>query len=185
MEHIYKHPNFGEDWFTYPELYSQFVNIVPNNSVIVEVGCWKGKSTAYLAVEIINSNKNIKIHAVDTWEGSPNEEYHTKDEYVKSNTLYDLFLNNVKPVESVIIPLKMDSVEASKLYTDNTIDVVFIDANHAYEYVIKDIKAWLPKIKSGGILAGHDYGWTGVNKAVHELLGNNITTQEGCWIYKK
>lgn len=185
MEHIYKQSSFGEDWFTYPQLYSWFVNTVPNNSIIVEVGCWKGKSTAYLAVEVINSNKNIKIHAVDTWEGSPNEQIHINDEYVKTNTLYDLFLKNIEPVESVIIPLRMNSIEASKLHSDSSIDIVFIDANHAYEYVIKDIEAWLPKIKPGGILAGHDYGWSGVNRAVHEKFGNNILTQEECWVYKK
>jgi predicted O-methyltransferase YrrM len=185
MEHIYKNASFGEDWFTYPKLYSSFIDHVKDNSIIVEVGCWKGKSTAYLAVEAINSNKNIKIHAVDTWEGSGNEQYHMNDEYVKTNTLYDLFLRNIDPVDSVIIPIRMESLKAAQLYSDNTIDVVFIDANHEYKYVLDDIEAWLPKVKSGGILAGHDYGWEGVKRAVHEKLGNNIFTQEECWIYHK
>jgi hypothetical protein len=61
MEHIYKNLNFGEDWFEYPRLYSFFVSSLPDDSAIVEVGSWKGKSTAYLAVEIINSAKNIKV----------------------------------------------------------------------------------------------------------------------------
>jgi len=66
MNHIYTQPQFGENWFTYPNLYSRFVQILKDGSTIVEVGSWKGKSTAYLAVEIINSGKNIELHAVDT-----------------------------------------------------------------------------------------------------------------------
>jgi predicted O-methyltransferase YrrM len=181
MEHIYKNSNFGEDWFEYPQLYSFFVSSLPNDSTIVEVGCWKGKSTAYLAVEIINSAKNIKFYAVDTWLGS---EEHKNDHYIKTNTLYDVFMENIKPVITAVTPLRMASTEASKQFEDESLDVVFIDACHSYECVLEDIKCWLPKIKKNGYLAGHDYGWTGVNKAVHELL-DNITSQEGCWIYKK
>ena len=60
MEHIYNQLNFGEDWFTYPNLYSDMVKKFPSGSKFVEVGSWKGKSSSYITVEIINSNKNIK-----------------------------------------------------------------------------------------------------------------------------
>jgi len=65
------------------------------------------------------------------------------------------------------------------------IDMVFIDADHSYEGVHNDILKWLPKVKSGGIISGHDYGlnpagvnrFPGVDRAVHELLGEeNIKT---------
>lgn len=182
MEHIYNNSNFGENWFEYPKLYSFFVSSLPDNSSIVEVGCWKGKSTAYLSVEIINSKKDIKLYAVDTWLGS---EEHKNDHFIKTNTLYDVFMENIKPVMSVVTPIRKPSVEASKQFEDESLDVVFIDACHSYECVSEDIKSWLPKVKKNGYLAGHDYGWTGVEKAVNELLGNNVTSQEGCWIYKK
>ena len=48
-----------------------------------------------------------------------------------------------------------------------------------------DIQAWLPKIKSGGVLAGHDYGWNDVTRAVHEVLNTSVAADpwgEGCWI---
>lgn len=58
MEHFYK--TLGENWFTYPTLYSNMVEKYPTNSHFVEVGTWKGMSAAYMAVEIINSGKDIK-----------------------------------------------------------------------------------------------------------------------------
>lgn len=49
------------------------------------------------------------------------------------------------------------SLDAAKMFDDETFDFVFIDGNHWYSYVVDDIAAWLPKVKPGGILAGHDY----------------------------
>jgi predicted O-methyltransferase YrrM len=185
MEHIYTQSQFGEDWFTYPELYSDFVkNYLHNNSIFVEVGSWKGKSTAYIGVEIINSKKNIKCYAVDTWEGSPG--VHDYDDYVKTNTLYQLFLSNISSLKDVIIPIKNTSVEAAKQFKNNSIDVVYIDANHEYEYIKEDIHTWYPKVKPGGIISGHDYLFPGVYKAVHEYFPFDLKEYTGnCWVYRK
>ena len=59
MEHFYY--NIGEDWFSYPELYSSIVNKFGDNSHFVEVGVWKGRSASYMGVEIFNSGKNCDI----------------------------------------------------------------------------------------------------------------------------
>jgi hypothetical protein len=53
--------------------------------------------------------------------------------------------------------MKMMSVEAAALIEDGSLDFVFIDGNHAYEYVLQDIRAWEPKVRAGGIVSGHDY----------------------------
>jgi cephalosporin hydroxylase len=182
MEHIYQEPQFGEDWFTYPNLYTRFVNEFGDGAKFVEVGCWKGKSVAYWAVEAINSGKKITIDAVDTWEGS---EEIMDDEHVKNGTLYELFLSNISPLREVINPIRLSSVEASKRYEDNSLDVVFIDAAHDYENVSQDIKCWLPKVKQGGYIAGHDYFVLayGVRKAVDEMF-EKVELTEKCWVYK-
>ena len=180
-------PNFGEPWFSYPNLYTQFVNETPSGGAIVEVGSWKGKSTAYLGVEVINSGKDIKVVAVDTWLGSPNEDVHQNDPAVKQGQLYDLFVDNMAPInksKQVVMWLRADSVEASKDFGNGSIDCIFIDASHDYESVKKDITAYLPKVKSGGVLAGHDWSWHGVRKAVQELLPNAAPTNEDCWVYR-
>lgn len=185
MEHIFHLPNFGENWFTFPRLYSRFVKELGNGSKIVEVGAWKGKSVAYLGVEVINSGKDIKVDAVDTWLGSPESPDHLADVYVKTNTLYTLFLANIAPISQVINPIRKPSIEAAKDYADGSLDVVFIDACHTYECVREDILAWLPKVKIGGYLAGHDYSWSNdVKRAVDEIL-TPVEETEGCFVFKK
>ena len=187
MQHIWRQENFGENWFSYPGVYHDFAQICPDGGSIVEVGSWKGRSAACMAVEIINTNKNINFHCVDTWEGSRE---HTPDRFedIKNNTLYDTFIENIKPVAHVVKPMRMTSVAGSTHFADESIDIVFIDANHEYEGVKEDIEHWLPKVKHGGIISGHDYSttWKGVVKAVDELIGkDNITLKEGAWIWKK
>lgn len=186
MNHFFYESQFGigQNWFTYPRLYSRFVKELSNGSKIIEVGAWKGRSVAYLGVEIINSGKDIKVDAVDTWLGS-DEEAHKQDEYVKSGTLYDIFIENIKPVSSVVTPVRMTSVDAAKTYEDASLDVVFIDACHTYECVKEDIEAWLPKVKVGGYLSGHDYSWSDAVKAAVDEYRFPIEETEGCWVYKK
>ena len=57
-----------------------------------------------------------------------------------------------------------------------SLDLAFIDADHSYERIFADIRAWLPKVKTGGVLCGHDYGSSagdhaGVKQAVHQRIG--------------
>lgn len=184
IDHIYQNPEFVEEWFSYPDLYKSMVEKFPSGSKFVEIGSWKGKSSAYMAVEIINSNKDIEFYCVDTWEGS------VKHEGMKElPKLYDIFLNNMKPVEEYYFPLKISSLDACKKFKDNSLDFVFIDASHEYEDVKADIIAWLPKIKPGGILAGHDYYigdfdyYPGVKQAVNEEF-SEFETKYNCWIFQ-
>lgn len=143
----------------------------------VEVGSWKGKSASFMTVEIINSGKNIRFDCVDTWLGSPEN---ANDQDVINNTLFSSFLNNMSPVSNYYNAVRLSSLEASKLYDDKSLDFVFIDANHSYEEVKKDILAWKEKIKPGGILAGHDF--SAVEAAVVECFGLESILFPFCWI---
>jgi predicted O-methyltransferase YrrM len=164
MEHFFQDI---QGWFNFDGVYHQAVQRAESPAHFVEVGAWKGKSAAYLAVEIINSGKQIQLDIVDTWEGSKE---HQHDPEVVNQTLYEEFLTNMKPVEGHYRALRMTSLEAAELYTDESLDLVLIDASHEYLDVKADIQAWLPKVKQGGILAGDDLPWPGVNQAVTELL---------------
>jgi hypothetical protein len=184
MNHIFHEEQFGEPWFSFPNLYSRMVEKFPSGSKFVEVGSWKGKSSAYMAVEIVNSNKKIDFYCVDTWEGSI--EHAGMQELAR---LYDIFIDNMRPVEPYYFPLKMKSLEAVTKFEDNSLDFVFIDASHEYDDVKEDINAWLPKLKPGGILAGHDYYtnsefFPGVYAAANELL-DFFEVDENCFIYTK
>lgn len=157
-------------WFTFPKLYSKMVERFPSGSQFLEIGTYAGKSFAYMAVEIINSGKKIELIGIDGfgWEG-----------------LQEEFTRNMKPVEGKYFVLKGNSIELSKKFTDKSLDFVFIDANHTYEDVKKDIAAYMTKIKDGGIIAGHDYceDWPGVVQAVTEMFNGeaNIELEEVSW----
>ena len=183
MEHYF---DKLEGWFDFPNLYHSVVKM-HNNANFVEVGSWQGKSAAFMAVEIINQNKNIKLNCVDTWEGSIE---HTNDEIIKQNLLYDTFLSNIEPVKHIINPIRMASRDAARTFEDNSIDFIFIDAAHDYESVREDIYSWFPKLTPGGIMAGHDKTWPGVVKAVNEFLSTSglplhIMDNDVWGVYKK
>lgn len=186
LKHFYEEPQFGENWFTYPKLYSDMVKEFPSGSKFVEVGAWKGKSAAYMAVEIINAEKDIEFYVVDTWEGS--SEHKDNPELQE---LFHIFTENMKPVDNYHIPMRMTSLEAATRFEDESLDFVFIDAAHEYEHIKEDLNAWYPKIKSGGILAGHDFypdqpNWGGVHRAVTEVFGTNYTHIDGdCYLIRK
>ena len=76
-----------------------------------------------------------------------------------------------------------DSAESARHIADGSLAFVFIDAGHSYENVCADIKAWCPKIKPGGIIAGHDADHEPVAKAVQDTLGN-VATMGTVWMKK-
>lgn len=184
MQHFYYKI---EGWFFYAPLYKQAVERVTDSAHFVEVGAWKGKSSSYMAVLIANSQKNIKFDVVDTWKGSPE---HKNTPSVLHDTLYSEFLKNMEPVKDYYTPLKTTSVIAASYYEDLSLDFVFIDADHTYESVKEDLLAWLPKVKVGGVIAGDDYPWPGVSRAVNEIIPNNVQLSCGpdekyCWSHVK
>lgn len=120
---------------------------------IVEVGCWKGFTTAHLA-DAIKDLHGI-VWAVDHWKGN---EGTAQEEIVLRTDIYALFEKNLRTLKlrDFIKPLKMDSITASKEIVDATIDLVFLDADHRYNEFYADLMAWYPKVKIGGIITGHD-----------------------------
>lgn len=168
MKHFYENL---EGWFDYKEFYFKQVKTFPDGSKFVEVGCYHGKSAAFMAVEIFNSNKKISLDLIDLFDK------------------YDPLIKNIPNIEqvqenlSIILSLGVDvnlvkglSWECANQYKDKSIDFCFIDASHEYKDVIRDINAYLPKIKDGGIIAGHDYinHHPGVVKAVDEKFRNKF-----------
>lgn len=185
MEHFYN--SIGEDWFSYFEFYKDMVHTLPNPATVVEVGCWKGRSTAALAVEIINSKKKISLYCVDAWRYFHNTEQPLIDQ-AGFDEIYREFMLNMAPVKSVITTIRETSVNAADFFPNNFIDFVFLDAAHHYENVKADIQAWLPKVTPGGIISGHDYFTRvhpGVKQAVDEIFPDVETIPEqNVWYYK-
>jgi len=164
-----------DGWFNFHNFYTNMVGRF-NDATFVEIGCWEGKSTTFMADKIKNSGRNIKFYAVDIWEN-----YDQKEMKWKAN--FESFLKNIEPLKDYINVIKSDSVEAAKRFEDNSVDFIFIDGNHQYEYVKADIQAWLPKLKTGGVIAGHDHDWEDVKRAVKEAFGE-VKTISNYWIHE-
>jgi predicted O-methyltransferase YrrM len=186
MDHFYQ---YIHGWFDFQTLYTKMVEDHSTNSHFVEVGAFYGKSAAYMAVEIANSGKNIKFDVVDTWRGSPEHQENAWDYQPEmvDDTAFETFKQNLKPAEGYYNPVKLPSTEAAKLYEDNSLDFVFIDAAHEYESVKSDIEAWYPKVKSGGFIGGHDYvpGQYGVYRAVDERFDKDFELHGVSWLHHK
>jgi cephalosporin hydroxylase len=174
MEHFYqKIPN----WFDWPSLYKNMVDKFDDNSHFVEIGSFKGGSSVFMAVEIINSGKNIKFDCVDLWNDFWDNDLKELNSNIVYLNMYETFLNNIKPVSHIINPIRSDSHSAASLYDDNSLNFLYIDANHHYDYIKKDLQLWYPKMKKGGIFAGHDF----IN---NEKCQVQRAVEEFCRIYK-
>lgn len=164
-----------ENWFSYQSFYDDVCSKYDIRRV-VECGVWKGHSITYLA-KLLAGKSDVALYAVDIWQ---DWDLHKDNERINKQIpyIYDIYNLNVRAagVRNMIVDLRYKSWEAAETFQDNDLDMVFIDADHSYESVIKDIDAWLPKVKVGGILAGHDYfNSNEVKRAVNEKL-TNITT---------
>ena len=180
-KHIYRSI---EGWFNYEDLYSEIASKAKDGWQGVEVGCWLGRSAAFLAVELANTGKQVDFYCVDTWAGSEehlNESSGCYDPRIKEKDwLYNQFLENMKPLEGHFIAKRKPSLEAARDFEDNSLDFVFIDASHDYDNVMADLEAWYPKMKkceccghSESILTGHDFPFDGVAKAVMDFCFKN------------
>lgn len=169
-----------EGWFTYKDTYDFLVSSVPDGGVFVECGAWLGASSSYLCDV---AKDRIRVFVVDTWLGSPNEPETFK--LASSSDAYKVFLENMGGRK--FTPMRMESAEASAHFEDGSCDVVYIDMTHTYEAVKRDIELWLPKVRPGGHIAGHDYAdyAPDVVRAVNERFGDRVKVMDGCsWLVK-
>lgn len=142
--------------------------VARENMIVVEVGTWVGGSTTAL-VNAAESFNGV-VYCIDHWLGSVGEKgEQTTGEKVDVFQVFKARMLRLHHWESIRV-MYMSSTEAARVFKDGIVDLVFIDADHRYEEVRKDISSWLPKIRPGGIICGHDFGILGVNKAVNELL---------------
>lgn len=122
------------------------------NMKIVDVGCWTGMSTVALALAC--KKYNGSVISVDWFKGSPNTGL---EEAAKEMNIKELYLANIRYFNLKNTScLNMRSEEAVEKFDNDSCDLVFIDADHKYKAVKKDISLWYPKVKKGGIICGHD-----------------------------
>lgn len=178
MKHFYNNI-FG--FFNFQDIYSEMVDKFDNNSHFIEIGGFLGCSSVYMGVEILNSGKNIKFDVIDKWD------FNWKLENGDVINTYTEFIKNIKPLKKIIKPIKSFSKDIVDNYENESIDFIFIDADHEYEGIMNDIKIWYPKVKRGGIIAGHDYveAFSGVIKAVNEYFTDDFEIKGTSWLHLK
>lgn len=166
----------------------EFIADLPANwdhAVMAEIGCYQGESTAAFC----KSGKFRFVYAIDPWKNEvydPNDKatLHCDMEVVKA--AFDV---RVFPYGDMVQVLRMYSLQAAETIVANGVfDLVYIDGNHIKEAVLSDLTAWVPKVKPGGIISGHDYGThPGVKEAVLEYFGRppEKTYKDFSWRYTR
>ena len=168
-------PGVPQGWMSKAErkwLTKQAKNV---RGLAIEVGSWRGRSTVAIVAGL--SHSTGLLYAVDTWAGPPDGGGQA-DIYEGKTGVYAEFLANLAaPIRAgTVVPLRMDSLagaaEIQRLHGLACADLIFIDADHRYEGVHADILAYLPLLRVGGVICGHDYRakFPGVIQAVNELL---------------
>lgn len=149
-------------------------NTASGMSSVLEIGVWKGRSTFNLL-----TGCNGTVTAVDHFLGSASEQdAHSEAREVN---LYDIFMANVGHFDNLVV-LKMDSIEASKLYEDKSIDMIFIDGDHEELAFEQDIIHWLPKAKK--MICGHDRGQAGVPVVLPKYFDKVEQGPDSIWYVK-
>jgi predicted O-methyltransferase YrrM len=161
-------------WFHAPCLFRWAAASARPDAHFVEVGCWLGRSTAFLAAALAAAGKPFRLDCVDTFRGSPGEEAHASVVAAAGGSIREQFEANLSAAGllGLINVVECDSAEAASRYAEGSLDFVFLDAAHDHDSVRRDILAWRPRVRPGGVLAGDDYSsdWPGVVRAVNELL---------------
>lgn len=147
-----------EGWMSAEEL-EWLAEAARSHSAIVELGCYLGRSTRALA-----ENTPGKVYAVDDFKGPRDAEVSNR------HSIESRFRANVAGLPVVVMKANHRDLMAWD-FIGIPVDFMFIDGSHEYEHVAQDITLAKRVVRPGGLIAGHDYGWPGVRRAVDELLG--------------
>lgn len=129
-------------------------NLLNKNSakVGVEIGVFKGEFS-----KSILENWKGTLYLIDPWRELSDEVYLDSSNHKNHQTAFSDTMNSIKGFESRAFMLRGLGEELVDLFEDNSLDYVYIDGNHDYDHVKQDLDLWWPKLKSGGLLSGHDY----------------------------
>lgn len=150
----------------------------------IEIGTFMGRSACAIMAGQLECGGYL--HCIDTFDGAGTTRH---DEIAQKEQwwLLDAFVDEIAERGlgncSSVIGNSHDEMIASK-FMDHTFDMVFIDACHEYESVRLDLEIWVPKLRVGGLICGHDYheSWPGVVQAVDERFPSGVENPTlGIW----
>jgi hypothetical protein len=165
-------------WYSFQSFYTRMAEWIRPRGRVVEIGTHHGRSICHLTTMLKSMNKQPEVFAIDNYGLSYDKESNANDDKIYSfEHPRGYYLKNVQNFKSMglgeinIIPNKSEA--AYSYFEDNSIDFLYIDGSHRYKHVVKDIDAYYPKVRPGGIISGHDYDkdFDGVIRAVDERFG--------------
>lgn len=186
-------PELPFGWVGSIGLIQEVVENAPDPARFVEIGVWEGRGVVVTVEAIRKSGKAIEMHAVDWFEGGTFDgEENTYLRRLKALDLEGLdqessFMKALREweMEDEVVVHKMTSLEAAATFADQSLDYVYIDADHHEHMALADIEAWAPKVRLGGVLAGDDWPEVGPKAAVRRGLqdrGYPVEAYGRCWV---
>ena len=129
---------------------------------------WQSENEARFLIENIQGDRYVEIGVAYGKSLILVEHHYGLD--MEEITGIDLINHGVDKILNGANVAYGDSVDFSFTYDDETIDTLFIDGDHTYEGVKKDIEAWYPKVKKGGTIIFHDYQRDKVHEGVQQAV---------------
>jgi predicted O-methyltransferase YrrM len=143
----------------------------------VEIGSYSGEGTVVLADHF------KEVLAVDPWENGydPND---VASHQCPMEDVFNAFTERTSPFKNVLYS-RGKSLDALQFFKDGELDMVYVDGDHRYEGAVADIKGWLPKLRKGGCMTGHDFSFPTVRQALSETFkGDYLALFQGdSWGY--
>lgn len=123
------------------------------NELGFKVGAEIGVQRGIFSEQLCKSNPGVEHYCIDAY--TPYRDYKDFRAQAIFSSFQDEAHRRLAPYNCKFI--RKFSLDAAEVFADNSLDYVYIDANHRFDYIIDDLIAWGGKVRSGGIVAGHDY----------------------------
>lgn len=175
-------------WYDFEEIYQKVVDVCPDNVAFLEIGCWLGKSTAFMADAIRRSGKKIRFYTVDTFEGEDTCDCQIQAVKEAGGSIYTQFQQNIDDLGLTyfVRPIISKSNECLSKIQERDFWFIFIDGDHKYGPLKSDLNHLWPAIRKDGVFGGHDFSaGSDVEKCVMEFFSNksvNLGVYNSSWI---
>jgi hypothetical protein len=137
---------------------------------VAEVGVAEGR----FSLDIVRWGVK-RLYLVDAWRCMPHQRGDAAEPQAWHDANLQACMDRLAEHWANVVFLRGLSVDMAQKVPDGSLDLVHLDGDHSYEGVAGDLVAWLPKLRAGGIMSGHDYLNTdyGVMRAVREVMGEH------------
>lgn len=136
-----------------------------------KVGAEIGTERGLYARQLMVSNPNLKLYCVDPYKAYRGYREHRSQK--KLDGFYAEAQDRLAEFNHDVTFIREPSIVAANGFHDNSLDFVYIDGNHGLMWVVQDLHHWIPKVKSGGLICGHDFirrGHTGYSMHVIQAV---------------